>query len=311
MDPFAAARFLLGGAFLAYAAASDLRTRRVRVEVWAVLGILAFLLLAFNLLTASADIDQYALVIATGIFYASLFLGAPILDEKGLHFRAIRLGGFALALVLVLTSAARAFALSGQNLVSYEELLSMPIMVIVFDALYVLRLLHGGADLLCFATLAVLLPTYPDVSPLPIVATDPLLQSALRIWFPFSLVILIDAAIIEVITVPVANLCRNLLHHDYGFPEMIIGFRANLNPLPPHVWLIERVRDGGEHVLVLLPKRTTSQEDEAEKLRRIGMKKAWVQPQTPMMPYILAGLVVALIIGNFFIAFLTAAFPRS
>ena len=51
---------------------------------------------------------------------------------------------------------------------------------------------HGGAKALI--ALGLLVPTYPDMAPFPLITLDPRVETFWRITFPFSLVVWVDAA---------------------------------------------------------------------------------------------------------------------
>src|SRR5438128_4643925 len=57
------------------------------------------------------------------------------------------------------------------------------------------RSLAGGASPKCLMALTFLVPTYPHASPFPVFAADPRVQPAFQALFPFSFVVLVDAAV--------------------------------------------------------------------------------------------------------------------
>src|SRR2546428_9783438 len=105
----------------------------------------------------------------------------------------------------------------------------MPIMVLVYQGFYRLRLLHGGADAKGLIALTLLIPAYPDALPFPVLQADARVDALLRVVFPFSLVIWVDAAVLS-LAVPVALLIYNVARGDLALPQALLGYRAHLNP---------------------------------------------------------------------------------
>ncbi len=308
MDAFAAARLAIGTGVLATAALMDVRSRRVRDPLWVALGTIGLVLLVVEFAAESAALPRYGIVAATAILFYSIFYGKPLQEDDGLHLRPARLGLFGLAGVLLVGSGLLADAAGAGEPESFATLLVMPAMVLVYQGLYQLGLLHGGADTKGLITLTLLVPLYPDATPFPLLALDPRVRGAVQPVFPFSLVILIDAAVLF-LAVPLAYLAINAVRGDVEFPQALLGTRADLAALPPHVWLMEKIDENGEHVLVLFPRRGRDPKGEAEKLRGAGITRAWVQPQVPFMVPLLGGFVLAFLAGNVLLGLLAAVLP--
>lgn len=307
MDLFAATRLAAGTAFLAVAAASDVRTRRVPNTLWIALGTLGLALLAAELLLASADLARYALLVVAAAWFYAVFFGKPLFDEDGFHARPLRFAVFGGGVVLIVASALRTHG--GPEASAYPQLVSMPLLVLLYQGLYRVRLLHGGADTKGLIALTLLVPTYPVASPFPWLALDPRVAGSMQLLFPFSFVVFVNAAVLF-LAVPVGYLVVNALRGDAGFPQALFGTRARLDALPEHAWLMEKIDRHGEHVLVLFPRRDVDRDEEAAKLRAAGSTKAWVTHQIPFMVPLLAGFVLAFVAGNLLLGFLTAVLPR-
>jgi prepilin signal peptidase PulO-like enzyme (type II secretory pathway) len=73
---------------------------------------------------------------------------------------------------------------------------------------------------------------------------------------------------------------------------------------------MERVDRHGERVAVLFPSRSKDESEEAEKLRAAGATRVWVQPKVPFLVPLLLGFLLALLVGNLMLGFLTAVLPR-
>jgi hypothetical protein len=309
VDTFAASRLALGTCFLAVAAVWDVRSRRVRDPLWVALGGAGLVLLLLELASESAGLDLYGLVAATAILFCAIFYGRPLIGEDGLRLRPARIGLFVLAAILVLASGFWAASVGGREPGAYAALLGLPAMVIVYQAFYQVGLLHGGADTKGLIALTLLIPRYPNADPFPLLGVEPRVQGSIQTFFPFSLVVLIDAALLFLV-VPIAYLLLNASRGDLKLPQALFGTRASVSPLPAHVWLMERIDQRGNHVLVLFPRRGRDQEQEANRLRAAGATKAWVQPQVPFMIPLLAGFLLAFFAGNVLWAFLTAVLPH-
>ena len=296
-------RLAIGAGFLLVAAASDARTRKVRDPLWIALGSIGLVLLTAELLLASSvDGSAWSLVGSGAILFYAIFFGAPLFDEDGFHPRPSRLILWFVAAALFLYPAS--VLVSGTGLSSTTlELYSMPTMVVVYQGFYRVRLLHGGADAKGLIALSLLIPLYPSASPFPLLAPDPILERALRLVFPFSLVIWVDAAILA-LGVPLFLLLVNAVRGDLAFPQAFLGYRARTDAFPRHAWLMEKFDARGEHVLVLFPKRGGDPAADLARLRAAGIDRVWVTPQIPFMVPLLGGFLLAYLVGNVLIAVL-------
>src|SRR5439155_26260358 len=112
----------------------------------------------------------------------------------GYQARSFGLRLFLAAAVLVACRAVQ-HSSSGASLShGLLELYSMPAMILVYQLFYRARILHGGADAKALITLGLLVPTYPNRSPFPLMTLDPRVETFLRLTFPFSLVYCVVAA---------------------------------------------------------------------------------------------------------------------
>ncbi len=315
MDLFAAVRLAAGTAGLAVAAASDVRTRRVRDPVWIALGTLGLVVLAIELALGNGTVSDWLLLGSAAVFFAAVFFGEPLVDETGVHLRPFRLvaflaAGAAFVAALVLPVPVSSVGARGMSQsIRIAELASVPVLVLVYQGLYQIGLLHGGADTKGLIALTLLVPMYPDASPFPWISLDPRTAGTLQALFPFSFVVFVNAAILF-LAVPVAYLLINAARGDLSLPAALFGTRASLDALPDHTWLMEKINRRGEHVLVLFPRRGGDRDAEAAKLRAAGSTEAWVTHQVPFMVPLLAGFLLAFVAGNLLLGFLTAVLPR-
>lgn len=301
MDAFAATRLAAGTAFLVVAAASDLRTRRVRDPLWIGMGSLGLIGLAAQLVVESAPWPAWAFAGSAAVLFYAVFFGRPLIEEDGFHVRPVRIALFLVAGTLWI--AALAFVGSVSAVGPVLELASAPAMIVVYQGFYRLRVLHGGADAKGLMALTLLVPTYPNVLPFPLLMPDPRVDSVLRLVFPFSLVVWVDAAIVS-LAIPVGLFIFNALRGDLAIPHAFLGYRVRLDSFPEHAWLMEKITPKGDHVLVLFPKRGGRPVDEIARLRAAGVHRAWVTPQTPFMVPLLVGFLLAFVVGNLLLAVL-------
>lgn len=310
VDPFSAVRLASGAAFLIAAAGMDVRARRVPNSVWVLLGTLGLGLAVVDLATSPASAEYYVVLASTAALFYALFFGEPLFGEDGFHLRPLRIGLLGLAVAGLAGAAGNVVASGSTDLVPFLEFLTMPVMVLAYQGMYHVRLLHGGADAKALIALTVLVPTYPDLAPAiaPFVV-DRRIDAAMRLWFPFSFVVLVNAMLLF-LAIPLGYLLLNAVRGDLRFPMAFLGRRADLDDLPPHVWLMERIDDRGEHVVVLFPRRGRDRESELDRLRRAGIRRAWVQPQIPFMVPLLGGFLLAFLVGNLLLGFLSLLGPR-
>ncbi len=303
MDGFAVTRLVIGVGFLLVAAVADLRTRRVPDPLWIGLGSIGLVVLAVELIQDQIEADAWALLGSAGLLFFAIFYGNPLFDEDGFHARPFRLLLFLAAAVLFVYPAVQHSASGASLSQGLLELHSMPAMILVYQLFYRVRILHGGADAKALIALGLLVPTYPDMAPFPFMTLDPRVETFWRVTFPFSLVVWVDAAVLF-LAVPLGLLLLNAARGDRAFPQALLGYRARLDPFPPHAWLMEKVSARGDHVLVLFPKRGGNPAQDLERLRAAGIDRAWVTPQIPFMVPLCGGFLLAFFVGNVLLGFL-------
>jgi len=303
VDGFAVTRLAIGAGVLLVAAVSDVRTRRVPDPLWIGLGSLGLIVLAVQLIQDRIETDAWALLGSSALLFFAIFYGKPLFEEDGFHAQPFRLVTFLVAAALFVYPAAE-HSVSGAPMSQVLfELYSMPAMILVYQAFYRVRILHGGADAKALIALGLLVPTYPNMSPLPLIALDPRVETFWRVAFPFSLVVWVDAALLF-LAVPLGLLMLNVVRGDFAFPQALLGFRARLDSFPSHAWLMEKIDAQGDHVLVLFPRRGGDPAQELARLRSAGLHRAWVTPQIPFMVPLLGGFLLAFLLGNLLLGLL-------
>ena len=314
MDAFAIARLVIGAGFLAVAALSDVRTRRVRDPIWVALGTVGLLLLAVEIGTSYWFWNEWLLLASAAILFYAVFYGRPILDEGGIRLRPMRVlclglatAAFVAALLLP-NPYATEYLPAGAVVLPDAELASEPVMVLIYQAFYQVGLLRGGADTKGLIALTLLVPFHPETSPLPLLQPPAAVLSAMRVVFPFSLVVLVDAAVL-MLAVPLAYLILNLARGEFEWPVGFLGTKVPIDAVPRHAWVMERVDARGERYAVLFPSRKADESEEIAKLRAVGSTRIWVEPKIPFVLLLFLGFLVAVLVGNLLVGLLTAVLP--
>jgi preflagellin peptidase FlaK len=190
------------------------------------------------------------------------------------------------------------YSLSGQTL--FYELLTIPLLIVVFYIFFQLKVLHGGADAKAMMAIAILMPFYPHFFNLPLIQFgSERVGEAMELFFPFAFLVLMNS-VLFVVWVFLAFILYNASKKDFGFPEMLLGYRMDIEDVEnKHVWAMERIVDG-ERVLVLFPKKTDK--ESLKKLKGMDIKRIWVTPKIPFIVFITTGFIISVFLGNLFAA---------
>jgi preflagellin peptidase FlaK len=99
-----------------------------------------------------------------------------------------------------------------------------------------------------------------------------------------------------------AFLVFNAVRKDFGFPEMILGYKMDIVEVEKKfVWPMERIVEG-ERVIVLFPKK--KEDDSLKKLKEEGVLRIWITPKIPFILFLTASFIISVFLGNLFIAFI-------
>jgi len=269
VEIFTLSRVTVGLLIMCVAAISDWRTRRVSNKAWIIMGVAGMAILAVDIFQAeNGNINHFLIFIPICILFFDVFWDREPIFGNGIDPIPIVLYLIALLGVLSL------LYLEGLTR-EVVQLLTVPGMIVVAELFYYTGLLHGGADAKALMALAILFPVYPDISGLPIIGfpANQLIVDNLQIIFPFAFLLLMNAAILQVVSVPLGLFFRNLVKRDFGFPEMFLGYRMDIHMVrKKFVWPMEVVRD--------------------------GEIRLWVTPKIPFIIPMLLGLIFSLVIGN-------------
>ena len=300
LDPI---RFIVGSAFLFYAAMLDVRTRRVPNRLWVIMGGTGLLLLFAHLLLKGAWY-HYLIFLPLLTLYAFPFIELEKMPDfrKGiitpLMWYAMVAAGFAGAVLLLYYGGTGFLTLS---------LIACAVFILIIYLMYFSGLLFGGADAKGMMAITLFVPLYPEISAFPLFSPE---IQALKLLFPFPVVILAISVLVFAF-LPLALAFYNLIHGDIGV-AMFFGYRMNLEDVPrKHVWLMERPvgeEDSRGIRLEIFPHKTASErlESEVKILREMGKKRVWITPKIPFMVSLFAGYVISFILGNVLFALMGA-----
>jgi preflagellin peptidase FlaK len=296
------ARLGVALAFMLLASVMDWRTRKVPNRVWIVLGVIGMALLAFEMINSKSTTifglertyqpAHFLIFIPIAILFFDTFWDRePMYDEGKVNPLPILL--YAVAVIAALSLV----MLKGATM-EVAQLLSIPALMAVFITFYYLGVVRGGADAKALLALAIMFPLYPTIGNFPIISYPADTAELLQMTFPFTFLILMNAAIIHAIAGPTVRFFRNLVRKDFGFPEMFLGYRMDIADVQKNfVWPMEAVQDN-EVVLVLFPKRSGDVKAELAKLKEKGLERIWVTPKDPFIIPMTLGIIFSVFVGN-------------
>ncbi len=284
------ARFIVGFFFLSIAAFMDVKTRRVTDKLWILMAAVAVLLLSLQLMMEGAGWRYYLIFIPISVLLSEAFMDVPELyGDKGINPMVIV--WFSLPIITVIYQIHTI-----GNDIFFWSLFAVPVMMLFVFVLYYFAILYGGADAKAILVLAILVPFYPNIPGFTHTGLTSQQIPFMQIMFPFTLIVLLNASLIILFMLPV-YLIINLKNKDRGFPQMLFGYRMNIEDISESfVWPMERYDADGERTIKLFPRGNT--EEVIEALRRGGIKRVWVTPKIPFIVPICIGFVISFFMGN-------------
>ncbi|MEF8835791.1 MAG: A24 family peptidase C-terminal domain-containing protein [Candidatus Thermoplasmatota archaeon] len=283
-------RLVVGAVFLFVASLKDLRSRRVPDELWILMGIIAMGVLGAELLFVKEVTWEYFLFfVPIGVVFLEAFIDRPPVYSEG-KVNPLVLGWLFVPILVFIYLIG---VLDG-SLLFWS--LTMILVVMLFSfILYFFYILHGGADAKAVITLAILLPFYPNIPELTYRAISTEVVTRMEVFFPFTLVILLNASLIMLVF-PIANSLFNLYNGDIDIPKMFFGYKKRVDELEgSFVWPMQYYEDG-QLKTELLPKSDSA--ERISSLKNHDMKTVWVTPKIPFIVPILIGFVISFLIGN-------------
>ncbi len=275
---------------LSYAAWEDWRRREVSDRVWQVLGLAGAVLGAFALGTR-ALLPLVMWTIASAFVLEHVVPWDRPVERWGATAPLIVEGVLYAVVLGVVGWAALRFGV-GPTTVPIE-VVAVVVTVLLARALFEMGVLYGGADAKAVMIAGLVVPLFAlPLLPLPANAR------AILGFYPFSLNLLMDAAILAIV-VPIALAIQNLRAGTFAFPGGFTSYRIPVARLgETFVW----VRDPA------LPAEVedveTSEEDAALRRRQQaeltarGITSVTVTPQLPFIVLLAVGGIAALLIGN-------------
>ncbi len=290
MSHLSIARFVIGICFLSVAALMDIRTRRVTDKLWIAMAGAAVSILSYQLIAEGVGWRYYLIFVPIAVLLSEAFCELPELhSESGMNL--LTTAWFVLPVITI----AYQISTIGHD-IFFWSLLAIPIMMVIVFILYYFAILYGGADAKAVLVLAILVPFYPHINGITRSGLSPQQVPLMQILFPFTFIILLNASLIMLFALPF-YLMINLKNKDMGFPQMLFGYKMNVDDVPhSFVWPMERYDESGERSIKLFPRDDS--EDVLTTLRNRGIKRVWVTPKIPFIVPICIGFVVSFLIGN-------------
>jgi preflagellin peptidase FlaK len=289
-----ALRLAIGIVILSYASVLDVRTRRVNNAPWMVLAAAAIILLPVQLVV---DGESLAYVLVAVPILAIL---ADVYWDGKEGSTTAKYGPAAKYSIGIIAMVALGYTWGASPY--FQHLLAIPVMMLFVVAMYMSDIIRGGADAKALLSLAIMFPVYPALGGFPLLHGD---TGTAQLFFPFSFVILINAAIM-IALMPIVFLSRNISSRELMFPQSLLGYKADHSQLKgKHVWLMERM-EAGEHIVYTRPRREEDLDKEIDLLVASGHTRLWITPKIPFIVPMLASLVFSAVIGN--LIFLLSSF---
>src|SRR2546426_8970979 len=237
------------------------------------MGVVGLALFAFDLWAQGVDPVVGLILVPAAVLMFDPLIGQEFRTEKGWRFPIGSIAAYAIAV------GAAGYALWDlqADLASrstFLRYLTVPVMMLVFRGMYEVHLLKGGADAKGMIVLAAFVPQYPEIPSLPLIGLGSNLQGALQLFFPFCLLVLLNAALLFLVA-PLAFVAYNAVHGHLEFPVALFGYKVSLDRVPPYVWFMDRIVDG-EHVVVYFPAKRQDRAAILRDLRGAGLRDAWV-----------------------------------
>jgi preflagellin peptidase FlaK len=280
------AALVLTMAVLGYASLLDWRTRRVRNQVWILLSAAGLAFMVARILIDEKPFEYLLISLPILAILADVYLDP---DKGGLVARSHPALKYGAAIAMTL-----AMAFTWHDSEYFVHMLAVPVLMILIVIMYAFDIIRGGADAKALMALAIMFPFHPEIWQLPLLTPEHWFTG---VMFPFTLVVLINAAIV-VAVLPAAFLLRNLPARDFRFPQSFLGYRMNVDDARGRfVWLMERIVDG-RRIVYSKPKRNEDLIAELDKLSEMGIDRVWVTPKVPFIVPMFFSVILTTIVGN-------------
>lgn len=287
------ARLAVAIAVMVAASISDWRTRLASDLYWLFMGCVGLGLIIYEIVIGGADSRYLLFAVPLGVIFFDIFWERRGILEDGLNLVPL------LFYLAALISLAYLF-LSFSGEARFWQLMDVLVMFGLIILLYQVDIVKGGADAKALIALSLMFPVYPILGGFPIV---PIPNDLFMLIFPFSLLVLFNAAILSLI-VPLGLLLFNLAKRDFKFPAMLLGYKISMREAKKSfVWPMERV-ENGDLKFVYFPKEDEENDKILQDLAAYGVKRIWVTPKVPFLIFIAVGVVTSALVGNPVLAFM-------
>lgn len=286
---------LLGGFLVA--AAKDWATREVSDRLWQAMAVAGLVLGGVS--AGSGGVVAFVLWVVVGLFVLQHLVPWDVAFERRSESLPgyLEIGMYAgVGLLLVVVGI---FSGVGTASGVPVPVVAVFVTVLIARGLFELGVLYGGADAKALMVAGLVLPLFPT----PLLSV-PATASAILSLYPFSLTLLIDAALLAV-TIPLYLALRNLISGEFEFPRGFVGYRIPVSELPRRfVWLRDptfgaaAVADSEEADVDTAEEDQTMRERQARELAAAGVDRVWVTPQLPFVVLMAAGAFAAVLAGN-------------
>ena len=286
-------RVVVAVVILIFASYTDWRTRMASDLNWIILGCSGMVLLGIEMLTLDVQWQYYLFLLPIAVLFLDLFW-----ERRGVLENGPNLPVLALYSLLVVSLVYLYMTLGNDRL--FWQYMTVPIMFVLLILMYQFDVIKGGADAKALIALSLVFPSYPIFWQFPVFAIpDPLITIA----FPFSLVILFNAALLSLI-VPLGLMFLNLSRRDVKLPAMFFGYKVAIQDVKrKFVWPMQRVEEGLVRFRYF-PKEYEDFDQVLEQLANAGEKSIWVTPKMPFLLFITASVLLSAVVGNFVLLFL-------
>jgi preflagellin peptidase FlaK len=280
-------RVALAVVILIFASYTDWRTRTASDLNWIFLGCSGMVMLVIEMVTLGVQWQYYLFLLPIAVLFLDLFWERRGVLENGPNLLAL-----ALYSLVVISLVYLYITLGNEQL--FWQYLTVPIMFVLLILMYQFDVIKGGADAKALIALTLVFPSYPIFWQFPIIAIP---DAMITIAFPFSLLILFNAALLSLI-VPLGLMILNLSRRDVKLPAMFFGYKMAIHDVKrKFVWPMQRVEEGLVRFRYF-PKEDEDFDQVLEQLANAGEKSIWVTPKMPFLLFITASVLLSAIIGN-------------
>lgn len=276
----------VSAAVLCAASYLDWRTRRVNNKFWILLSVIAMALLVARIFVDDAPLEYLLILVPVLAILADIYLD---LGENSSLSGIISIIEYSSAIVAVICLG---YLWADDEY--FVHLMTVPVMMLIVVLLYAFDIVRGGADAKALVALSIMFPFHPSVASFPLIEPQ---YSVSEIMFPFSLVVLVNAAFM-VAFLPIVFAVKNLASGEFRSPYGFLGYRMDVDVARrKHVWLMERIVDG-KHRMYTRPKRAEDLDAELALLTEAGHDRVWITPKIPFIIPLFASLLFTTVVGN-------------